>query len=134
MKKKTPHTWKDVELRVAELFGGHRNPLSGSSSRHTTGDAIEVGSLYIEVKHGSKAELGYAKVVELLFKTNVKAVQENKVPVVVLHEKRSRDTMAWLYLTDLIRLLKIADWLHPEQERAQPICVEVKMLAKWLHG
>lgn len=42
--------WKRAERATAHLLGGERTPLSGSNSRHTKADAIDVWE-YVEHKH-----------------------------------------------------------------------------------
>ncbi len=56
--------WKRAERTVARLLGGERTPLSGSNSRHTSADAIEVDE-YLEHKrrksdpvHAQLSQLG----------------------------------------------------------------------------
>jgi hypothetical protein len=73
-------TWKRDERQVAAFFGGTRNPLSGSNSRHTGGDVIHP-TLYIENKRRQKHS-----VVSLWNLTAERARQEGKTPVVTLTE------------------------------------------------
>jgi len=53
---KPPSTWKQIEREIADLFGGHRNPLSGSNNvaddgSKRIGDVLNVGALAIEIKY-----------------------------------------------------------------------------------
>ena len=81
-------TWKAVERRIAKMFGGTRNPLSGRNSRHTSADIIHP-SLYIEVKHRSR--IPFYKVWKDVY---AKAKSEGKIPVLVIHEKGSETYLA----------------------------------------
>ena len=82
-------TWKSVERRIAELFKGTRNSLSGRNSKAgTSGDVIH-DKLYIEIKHRSKIPF-YSTWED----TREKAKLEKKIPVVVIHKKGSREYLA----------------------------------------
>ena len=82
-------TWKSVERRIAKMFGGTRNSLSGGNSKAgTTGDVVHK-KLYIEVKHRNK--IPFYKIWE---DTKEKAKLEKKVPIVVIHKKNSREYLA----------------------------------------
>lgn len=74
-------TWKSAELRGARFFGAERNPLSGSSSKHTRSDSLHK-SLYIEQKYRKKSAVW-----ALWDDSKWKAKNEEKTPVLVLHEK-----------------------------------------------
>ncbi|MDG7047719.1 MAG: hypothetical protein JRN61_01930 [Nitrososphaerota archaeon] len=96
----TDRTWKAVERRVARMFGSERNPLSGSSSRHTQADVIH-DHLYIEVKH--RAKIPFYTVWQ---DTMTKAAQEGKVPIVIFHEKGSDQYIAMVdakFLAEVVR-------------------------------
>lgn len=43
--------WKQEERKVARVLGGERTPLSGSNSRHTSGDVIQT-PYYVDAKLG----------------------------------------------------------------------------------
>ena len=93
-------TWKAVERRVARMFNAQRNPLSGKNSRHTQADVIH-NKLFIEVKHRSR--IPFYKVWE---DTKHKAYQENKIPVLVIHQKGSKDYIAIIDASYLAELMK----------------------------
>lgn len=93
--------WKQLERRVAVYLEGARNPLSGGSrgrSRtkgnlpgRTRGDGILPYPIFLECKHGKQAISllrSRARLVTLFEETAWKAVEEGKIPVVVLHPPR----------------------------------------------
>lgn len=88
-------TWKKVERKVAKKLNGKRNPLSGSASRHTAGDVIHP-LFYVEVKH--RKRIPFYKEFE---KTIKSAEAENKIPVLVMHEKNRKFDIAMIKLDDL---------------------------------
>jgi hypothetical protein len=92
-------TWKAVERRVARMFHGKRNPLSGSNSGHTQADVIH-NRLYIEVKH--RAKIPFFRVFQ---ETTTKAKQEGKIPIVVFHQKSSDKYIAMIDAEILADLL-----------------------------
>jgi len=96
-------TWKKLEQRVCEKFGGRRNPLSGSNSQHgTSADCIQTAypELYVEIKLRS----GFAH--HTLFKAVVKeAAREHRIPVLVTHEKYHEGELVTLRLDDFISLI-----------------------------
>lgn len=73
-------SWKRVERVVAAKVGGRRNPLSGSSSGHTSGDVIS-DNLYVEVK--TRKSMAIFKWWDNVKK---KAIKEGKRPLLVLHQ------------------------------------------------
>jgi len=74
-------SWKRAERIVSKKVGGIRNPLSGSGSRHTSGDVIHE-KFYIEVKQRRRFS-----VLTTMHKVEKLAAKEKKVPILVLHEK-----------------------------------------------
>ena len=90
-------TWKGVEARLAKEFGTFRTPLSGGNSRHTRSDTLHP-KIFFELKHGSSAQMSYNKVCKLYGEVETQAFVENKIPVVVLHDKGSRDLQAFVKL------------------------------------
>ena len=102
----TDAAWKQAERRCAKLFGGTRNALSGSNSGVTSADVRDArGNLYIEVKH-SKSYFSQAKIRNILYDTEEKADKEGKgkVPIVVTHEKGSKEMTCWMTKTNLDKL------------------------------
>lgn len=73
--------WKQVERRVANFFHTQRNPLSGAGAKHSSSDTLHP-RLYIEIKHRKQLSVWslYKEVTKL-------AKKENKIPVLVQHEK-----------------------------------------------
>ena len=93
-------TWKAVERRVAKMFGGQRNPLSGGNSRHTQGDVIHP-MFFIEVKH--RAKIPFLKI---WLDTKQKAKKEGKIPVLIVHQKGSQNYVAVVDAEYLARLIE----------------------------
>ncbi|MGA7861680.1 MAG: hypothetical protein WCB19_07465 [Thermoplasmata archaeon] len=82
--------WKQVERRIARYLGTRRTPLSGGNDGRTRSDSLH-SSLFIEVKHGKRAEAIWRsrkRLLRLFEDTATKAADERKVPVVVLHPPR----------------------------------------------
>ena len=92
-------TWKKLELKVAKMLGGQRNPLSGSASKHTSGDIIH-DKFYVECKYRAKFA-----VVSLFKEVEEKAKAENKVPLLVLKQKNLRGELVVLRLEDFVKLV-----------------------------
>ena len=74
--------WKRAERKGATAIGGQRNPLSGSSSRHTRGDVIHP-VIYLEMKYRQTFA-----VVSQIRKEEVKAKKEGKVAVLGFQQRR----------------------------------------------
>ena len=83
--------WKQRERKIATMFKGVRNALSGGNSKVTRADVIRLDSngqvdnsfpLFVEAKLRKKHT-----VVTLYDDTAVLAKKEKKIPVVVLAEK-----------------------------------------------
>ncbi|RLG33696.1 hypothetical protein DRN97_04450 [Methanosarcinales archaeon] len=96
-------TWQKLEERVCGKFGGKRNPLSGSNSKHdTSADCIECGDLYIEVK--LRANFFH----HTLFKDVAKkAKKERKLPLLVTHEKGKESELVILKIEDFLALTEV---------------------------
>lgn len=96
-------TWKKLEQRVCEQFGGRRNPLSGSNSQHgTSADCIQTAypQLYVEIK------LRAAFAHHTLFNAVAKeAATEQRIPVLVTHEKHHKGSLVTLKLDDFLALI-----------------------------
>ena len=97
--------WKRAERMAAALFGGLRNPLSGSNSHHTAGDVIHP-SLYVEVKHRQRQA-----VVSLMRDSMVDAKKEGKLPVLVVSEPGAKWSLVCVKNTDLV---KFVDMLYKQ--------------------
>jgi len=76
--------WKVMERRVAALFCGQRNPLSGGTSRHTRGDVIH-DALFIECKLSKRNAM-----ITLMHDVETKAKKEGKLPLLALHVKAEK--------------------------------------------
>ncbi len=94
-------TWKRVERVVAKKMGGTRNSLSGSNSKITSGDVVH-DLFYIEVKHRKKIPF-YVEFKD----AKIKAKQEGKIPMVILHEKFSKNYIVMMDLDNLSALKNI---------------------------
>ncbi len=93
-------SWKRAERAVARRLGGARNPLSGRSGGHSSGDVLHP-EFYVEVKQ--RAHFGLFT----LFKdTALKARKEGKTPVVVLHERGSKTRLYIVSEKTMLELLK----------------------------
>ena len=99
--------WKQVEREAAKLVaritgetGITRTPLSGSNSRHTGSDTTSA-LLYVEVKHRAKHTVW-----SLWEETAQAAKKENKLPLVLLKEKRKQGMLVVLKAEDLIGLIE----------------------------
>lgn len=99
-------TWKSLERRICEKFRGRRTPLSGSNSQHdTSSDCIELSpefqKFYIEAK--LRAKFMHHRI----FKdVKQKARDENKIPLLVTHEKNENGNLVILRLEDFLELIK----------------------------
>jgi len=76
--------WKEVERKVAKLFGTKRTPLSGRNSSITGADIIHP-YLFVEVKHHSQLAIW-----EWFSYVEKRAKKEGKLPLLVLKKKRKR--------------------------------------------
>ena len=99
-------TWKSLERRICERFGGRRTPLSGSNSQHgTSADCIETNypEYYLEIK------LRESFLHHSMFREDVEkpAEKENKIPVLITHKKNSKSgALVVLRLDDFLELIK----------------------------
>jgi len=93
--------WKKRERKIASLLGTRRTPLSGSSSQHTSSDTLHE-RLYVEIKCRKKLPKWFK---DLLDDTMIKATKEAKVPLVVLHQKNSKDDYCVCWLSDFVALV-----------------------------
>lgn len=75
------NTWKTFERRVSEAFNTRRNPLSGVGSGVTASDTRH-NKLFIECKLRAKSPIH-----NLFEKTKIKAINENKIPLLALQCK-----------------------------------------------
>jgi len=108
-------TWKKLEQRVCEQFGGRRNPLSGSNSQHgTSADCIQTAypQLYIEIK--LRASFAH----HTLFRSVVEeAAREQRIPILVTHEKHHAGSLVTLRLDDFLKLIS-----KPGGEKSESSC------------
>jgi len=94
-------TWKKFERKVAKKLGGVRTPLSGSHSRHTSGDVIH-DRFYVECKYRSRFA-----VVTLFDEVKERAKKEGKIPILALKQKNRRGELVVLDLDDFVDLLEV---------------------------
>jgi hypothetical protein len=78
--------WKNTERRIARYLGTERNPGSGGSNTGTRSDTKHA-TLYVEVKHGGVARMGWAAAERLFETVRARAAAEGKAPVLVLHAR-----------------------------------------------
>jgi hypothetical protein len=95
-------TWKKFERKVAKKIGGVRTPLSGSHSRHTSGDVIH-DVFYVECKYRKNFA-----VVSLFDEVREKAKKEKKIPMLVLKQKNRHGELVVMDLNDFV------DWFLTE--------------------
>lgn len=99
-------TWKALERRLCEKFGGRRTPLSGSNSQHgTSADCIETDypQYYLEIR----LRQNFAH--HTMFREDVEspAKKEGKIPVLITHKKNSKlGALVVLRLNDFLELIK----------------------------
>lgn len=99
-------TWKALERRLCEKFGGRRTPLSGSNSQHgTSSDCIELSpefqKFYIEIKLRAKfSHHAFFRDVKQ------KAKNEQKIPLFITHEKHEKGSLVILRMEDFLELIK----------------------------
>ena len=94
----TDKTSKAVERRIARKLGTVRTPLSGGNGKQTRSDTLHT-LFYTEIKHRAKIPF-FATWKETV--SRVKA--ENKIPMVVLHQKQSRENIVMMSLDEIEEL------------------------------
>lgn len=77
--------WKQLERKVATMFGTKRVPLSGSNSGHNTNSDSLHPKLYIECKLRQKIAIW-----QLFIDTEKKAYAEDKIPIVAIKQKGAK--------------------------------------------
>ena len=92
-------TWKSYEYRIAKLFGGTRNPLSGMNSKHTAADMIHP-SIFLECK--MRAKIPFMKT---FTQTKKLAQKEGKMPIVIFKEKYLKTSIVMIALDDFMQLV-----------------------------
>ena len=99
-------TWKALERRICEQFGGRRTPLSGSNSQHgTSADCIETvyPQYYFEIR------LRQSFLHHTMFREDVEAPakKENKIPILITHKKNAKTgALVILKMSDFMGLIK----------------------------
>ena len=88
--------WKQAERRAAALLGTRRTPLSGGNSGGTRSDTSHP-TLFLEVKQRTRHAV-WAVYVD----AKDKAKREQKIPVVVLDQKRSPGSLWCVHSDDLV--------------------------------
>lgn len=100
------NTWKQLERDICKKFGAKRTPLSGSNSGHnTSSDCIELSpefqKFYIEIK--LRAKFSHH---ETFRDVKQKAKNEQKIPLLITHEKYERGALVILRMDDFLELIK----------------------------
>lgn len=96
-------TWKSLERRICDKFGGKRTPLSGSNSgHHTSSDCIELSpefqKFYIEIR------LRESFLHHNIFR-DIEKQSEDKIPLLITHEKNN-DKLVVMKLENFMELVK----------------------------
>ena len=107
-------SWKRAERAAAQILGGARNPLSGSTSLHTSGDVIHP-ALYVESKYRKRHG-----VASLMRSTAVLAKKEGKLPIVFLKEAGSKGGLIVVRSADLAEFVQILFVLPVEVNEEPP--------------
>jgi len=95
--------WKAFERRIATSLHTVRTPLSGSGSRITSSDTLHP-DLYIECKTRQRLAVG-----ALMDVTRRKARKEGKQPIIALHEKNRKRTLAVIDWEFFVKLYGACD-------------------------
>lgn len=91
-------TWKGLERKAARLLKGQRNPLSGSNSRHTSGDVIH-DDFYVECK----LRTNWA-VTSIFKEVRQEAKKECKTPLLIIKEKGKHSELVIMDIEDFMNL------------------------------
>ncbi len=91
-----------MERRIAKPLGGRRNPLSGIRSGHGTHGDLLHPTLYGEFKHTARAAI-----LTLLRATRKLAEREHKIPLIVMHEKGTKNYAAVLPFDDFLTIWNV---------------------------
>ena len=94
--------WKQLERKIAGMFGTKRVPLSGSNSGHNTNSDSLHPKLYIECKLRQKIAIW-----QLFIDTEKKAHAEDKIPIVAVKQKGERGELLVIRPEDLQKIAKI---------------------------
>ena len=88
--------WKATERRIAKIIGdgAQRNSLSGMNAKITAGDIIH-DKFYVEVKE--RVKIPFYKVFR---DVQINAKKEHKIPIMVIHQKNSKDDILIMTLKD----------------------------------
>jgi hypothetical protein len=97
------NTWKAMERKIAKMFNTKRTPLSGMNSGHTHSDSLHK-HLFLECK--LKAKIPFYSTFK---QTKENALKEKKIPVVIFHEKNSKNNIMMTDLKDFFKINKILD-------------------------
>lgn len=97
-------TWKSLERRICEKFGGRRTPLSGSNSQHgTSSDCIETNYpwLYIEIRLRE-----YFLHHNIFRDIEKQSKDENKIPILFTRTKNNNDSLVIMKLENFMEIVK----------------------------
>ena len=108
---KQSDSWKAEERRTCATLKMLRSPLSGrNGGAGTNGDCYDPttarSNLYVEIKHYATGRVPGGA---LFRDTRDKAKKEKRTPIVVMHEKGTRNRFAWIDFEFLCELLDAKD-------------------------
>lgn len=113
--------WKAFERRIAKSLGTVRTPLSGGASRLTRSDTLHP-CLYVECK--TQASIATHTQFQAI---RQRARKEQMIPVMALHKKGSKLTLAvieWNWFVELYQFWHLygpdSDEIGPTQEPVWP--------------
>lgn len=126
MSRNSP-TWKQFEIEMAELIGGHRNPMSGSSGGYGTASDIVHPVYFPECK------LVKSLAVKTLWPIlRQKAAAEQKIPILLFQYPEIPEPLALLPAPTACSLVKARHGTHlpapPDPEILQAAADTTEML------
>lgn len=95
--------WKAFERRIAKSLGTVRTPLSGGASRHTTSDTLHP-DLYVECRYRASSAL-----FRWWFVVRQSAIKERKVPIMAMHLKGAKKSLAVIEWRIFLKLWEAYD-------------------------
>lgn len=117
------YQWQKTEKEISKVFDTERTPFSGSTSGLTSSDTLHE-HLFVECKTHKR------HAVKTLFdQTKQLALAEGKIPLVILREDKSEDTLWVIEEKDVFNVLKEID-LHV----LNPLVPKGSTISKLLEG
>lgn len=96
-------TWKALERRICEKFGGRRTPLSGSNSQHgTSSDCIELSPTFQKFYFEIRLRQNFLH--HNIFR-NIEKQSKDKIPLLFTCEKNN-DSLVVMKLENFMELIK----------------------------